>query len=162
MFFGQEKGESEEDLEDLDEDQIVKIFKQQGIIKKDKDEVKQQELFVGVECQQSMYLFSKENWLRKACYKIIKHPWWESAVIVLILLSSMKLAFDTYTIETDLFDYQKASIYVDNFFNYAFLIEMVTKLVALGLTMDEGSYLRDSWNQLDFFIVNSSILDMSL
>lgn len=27
-FFGEEKGESEEDLEDLDEDQIVKIFKQ--------------------------------------------------------------------------------------------------------------------------------------
>jgi len=27
-YFGEEKGESEEDLEDLDEDQIVKIFKQ--------------------------------------------------------------------------------------------------------------------------------------
>lgn len=27
--------------------------------------------------------------------------------------------------------------------------------------MDEGSYLRESWNQLDFFIVNSSIIDMS-
>lgn len=27
--------------------------------------------------------------------------------------------------------------------------------------MDKGSYLRDSWNQLDFFIVMSSIVDMS-
>ena len=27
FYFGEEKGESEEDLEDLDEDQIVKIFK---------------------------------------------------------------------------------------------------------------------------------------
>jgi len=27
MYFGEEKGESEEDLEDLDEDQILGIFK---------------------------------------------------------------------------------------------------------------------------------------
>jgi hypothetical protein len=40
VYFGEEKGESEEDLEDLDEDQIVKIFKAQGIIKKDKEEIK--------------------------------------------------------------------------------------------------------------------------
>jgi hypothetical protein len=35
FYFGEEKGEEEEDLEDLedlDEDQIVMIFKQQGII----------------------------------------------------------------------------------------------------------------------------------
>jgi hypothetical protein len=28
--------------------------------------------------------------------------------------------------------------------------------------MDDGSYLRDSWNKMDFFIVCSSVLDMSL
>lgn len=28
--------------------------------------------------------------------------------------------------------------------------------------MDEGSYLRDSWNRLDFFIVSTSIIDMIL
>ena len=39
---------------------------------------------------------------------------------------------------------------------------MLTKLLALGLIMDEGSYLRDSWNMMDFFIVISSIFDMAL
>ena len=39
---------------------------------------------------------------------------------------------------------------------------MLTKLLALGLVMDEGSYLRDSWNMMDFFIVISSIFDMAL
>jgi hypothetical protein len=34
LYFGGEAGESEEDLEDLDEDQIVKMFKAEGIIKK--------------------------------------------------------------------------------------------------------------------------------
>jgi hypothetical protein len=53
-----------EDLEDLDEDQVVKIFKQQGIYKKDKQEEKEQILFEGIECNQSFYVFSKQNWIR--------------------------------------------------------------------------------------------------
>jgi len=39
---------------------------------------------------------------------------------------------------------------------------MFFKLIAMGLIMDDGSYLRDSWNQLDFFIVSSSIIDMAM
>jgi hypothetical protein len=32
----------------------------------------------------------------------------------------------------------------------------------MGLIMDNGSYLSDEWNQMDFFIVMTSIVDMSL
>lgn len=35
------------------------------------------------------------------------------------------------------------------------------KIVALGMFLEENSYLRESWSQLDFFIVISSLLDMS-
>ena len=47
-------------------------------------------------------------------------------------------------------------------FNYLFLLECVLKILALGFAMDEGSYLRDSWNKLDFFIVVTSMIDMML
>lgn len=50
---------------------------------------------------------------------------------------------------------------IDKVFNIAFLLEMVVKIIAMGLIMDHGSYLRDSWNRLDFFIVCSSIIDMA-
>jgi hypothetical protein len=50
----------------------------------------------------------------------------------------------------------------DMTFNYLFIIEMMFKLIAIGIIMDEGSYLRDSWNQLDFFIVMASVVDMVL
>ena len=43
---------------------------------------------------------------------------------------------------------------------YFFFIEFLLKLVALGFVMDEGSYLRESWNQLDFFIVMTSMVDI--
>jgi len=60
--------DSEEDLEDLDEEQIVKIFKQQGIIKKNIEEINSQPLFVKVECNEAFYLFSKKNRFRVFCY----------------------------------------------------------------------------------------------
>ena len=43
-----------------------------------------------------------------------------------------------------------------------FYVECVFKIIALGFAMDEGSYLRDSWNRLDFFIVVTSAIDQSL
>ena len=44
-------------------------------------------------------------------------------------------------------------------FTYLFVLELVFKVIALGFVMDEGSYLRESWNVLDFFIVATSIAD---
>jgi hypothetical protein len=49
-YFGQAKGEEEEDLEDLDEDQIVQIFKDMKIISKDKHEINNTKMFVGIHC----------------------------------------------------------------------------------------------------------------
>jgi hypothetical protein len=56
----------------------------------------------------------------------------------------------------------KISKAIDDTFNWLFILEMTVKLISLGLCMDDGSYLRDEWNQLDFFIVTSSIFDMAL
>jgi hypothetical protein len=39
---------------------------------------------------------------------------------------------------------------------------MVLRIITTGFFMDDASYLRESWNQLDFFIVLSSIIDMCL
>src|SRR5690606_3459077 len=50
--------------------------------------------------------------------------------------------------------------YCDLFFNIMFVSEMVLKIIALGFVMDEGSYLRDSWNQMDIIIVLFSLIDM--
>ena len=48
------------------------------------------------------------------------------------------------------------------FVPYLFAFEMIIKIVSLGFIMDNGSYLRESWNILDFGIVSSSLLEMSL
>ena len=92
-------------------------------------------------------MFQKESKFREICYKSCKSSLWDNTVLVLILLSSGKLGFDTY-----LNYFEKDSVVVkisaacDKLFNYAFIIEMITKLIAIGFIMDEGSYLRESWN----------------
>ena len=42
-----------------------------------------------------------------------------------------------------------------------FALEAVLKILAYGFLFDEGTYMRDLWNILDFIIVVSSILDAS-
>ena len=39
----------------------------------------------------------KQNWFRILMYKIVHHGKFESLIMVLIVLSSFKLVFDTYT-----------------------------------------------------------------
>ena len=153
-----------EELEELDEDQIVTIFKEEGIIKKSLEEIKAKPLFVGIECNQAIYLFSQESWIRKFCYRLQMHPSWENFILILIVVSSFKLAFDSFTAELglkgeELRSYKYKLSIADRFFIYAFIFEMLVKMIAKGIIMDEGSYLRDSWNQLDFFIVCTSLVE---
>lgn len=111
----------------------------------------------------SFFIFSKDNLIRIGAYKLTKHPLWETIVIILITLSSLKLAFDTFYINETEEDLRfHISNYTDLIFNYLFIFEMTCKLVAMGMLMDENSYLRDNWNQMDFFIVTASIFDMAL
>ena len=51
---------------------------------------------------------------------------------------------------------------IDIFFSCCFALEALIKSTAFGFVFDDGSYLRESWNQLDFFIVVTSIIDLSI
>ena len=83
--------------------------------------------------------------------------------MLLIALSSAKLALESYIVdEPDDAQIKVISADLDLTFNSLFIFECVLKIIALGFVMDEGSYLRDSWNKLDFFIVVTSIVDMAL
>ncbi len=36
------------------------------------------------------------------------------------------------------------------------------KAITYGFVLDDGSYLRESWSQLDFFIVIAALIDFSI
>ena len=112
-------------------------------------------------CEESLYFFSKSNPIRIICVRIAQHNNFENFILFNIILSSLKLIILTYYDE----NVQKNSItfiILDYYFNIIFAIESLIKIIAFGFFLDENSYLRESWSVLDFIIVISSTVDMSI
>uniref|UniRef100_A0A671YBS6 Sodium channel protein n=1 Tax=Sparus aurata TaxID=8175 RepID=A0A671YBS6_SPAAU len=98
-----------------------------------------------------------KNWwnLRKTCFIIVEHNWFESFIIFMILLSSGALAFEDIYIE------QRRTIktvleYADKVFTYIFILEMLLKWVAYGFV----KYFTNAWCWLDFLIVDVSLVSL--
>ncbi|XP_029287561.1 sodium channel, voltage gated, type VIII, alpha subunit b isoform X1 [Cottoperca gobio] len=100
--------------------------------------------------------WGKHWWfLRKTCYLIVEHNWFETVIIFMILLSSGALAFEDVYIE------QRKTVkiileYADRVFTYIFILEMLLKWVAYGFV----KYFTNAWCWLDFFIVDVSIVSL--
>ncbi|KAH0507503.1 Sodium channel protein type 10 subunit alpha [Microtus ochrogaster] len=93
--------------------------------------------------------------LRKTCYRIVEHSWFESFIIFMILLSSGALAFEDNYLE------QKPRVkamleYTDRVFTFIFVLEMLLKWVAYGFKR----YFTNAWCWLDFLIVNISLTSL--
>ena len=74
----------------------------------------------------------------------------------------MKLAIETYFLNNPNDLATEIFYYADLFFTISFALEFVLKAIAYGFILEPGTYLRDSWCQLDFFIVAASLIDMAI
>ena len=152
-----------DDVEDLDNHSIRLILIEQGLLKAKKNEIDEKKIGPEIEAENSVYLFNRTSCFRKNIYYIQKHRYFERIIIFLIALSSIKLALESYFVgQSNESSVLRISEQLDLAFNFAFILEAILKVIALGFAMDNNSYLRDSWNGLDFFIVVVSIIDMSL
>uniref|UniRef100_A0A8C3PCL3 Sodium voltage-gated channel alpha subunit 2 n=1 Tax=Chrysemys picta bellii TaxID=8478 RepID=A0A8C3PCL3_CHRPI len=109
-------------------------------------------------CQVSIEDRKGKIWwnLRKTCYKIVEHNWFETFIVFMILLSSGALAFEDIYIE------QRKTIktmleYADKVFTYIFILEMLLKWVAYGFQ----TYFTNAWCWLDFLIVDVSLVSLT-
>ncbi|KAH0627625.1 hypothetical protein JD844_003609 [Phrynosoma platyrhinos] len=101
-------------------------------------------------CRVNTNKFPGNTWwsFRKTCYRIVKHSWFESFSIFMILLSSGALIFEDIYLEER--KHIKTILeYADIFFFYIFFLEMLLKWMAYGFR----SYFTNGWCCLDFFIV---------
>ena len=130
--------------------------------KKEESSKQKKKLFEGVECERALYVFSKQSYVRILAYRIITNNRFESMILVLIILSSAKLILDTYLF--DLPDDDPLNVISGHFdlvFTVLFTMECSMKVVAFGFVQDSNSYLRETWSQMDFFIVVTSLIDAS-
>ncbi|KAK2523981.1 hypothetical protein Q9966_011898 [Columba livia] len=93
--------------------------------------------------------------LRKTCYRIVEHNWFETFIIFMILLSSGALAFEDIYLE-DRKNIKTMLDYADKIFTYIFVLEMLLKWVAYGFK----KYFTNAWCWLDFLIVDVSLISL--
>lgn len=128
--------------------------------------MEKKDIFKGVCCEKSLFYLSKKNCLRRLCAYLESHRYFETVIISLIVLSSMKLVVETYFDPLNTAGDPTVDVilqifgYIDIVFNVLFNIEMSIKIIRNGFIFCENSYLRDSWSILDFFIVISADFDM--
>ncbi|XP_077406943.1 sodium channel protein type 4 subunit alpha A [Vanacampus margaritifer] len=98
-----------------------------------------------------------ERWwkLRRTCFAIVEHDWFETFIIFMILLSSGALAFEDIYLE------RRRIIkiileYADKVFTFVFVMEMILKWTAYGFK----TYFTNAWCWLDFFIVDVSLISL--
>ncbi|NXD39871.1 SCN5A protein, partial [Copsychus sechellarum] len=104
-------------------------------------------------CLGSAAKFGGETWwnLRKTCYQIVEHSWFESFIVFMILLSSGALAFEDIHIHKRE-RIQAVLLFLDKMFTFIFVLEMLLKWVAYGFK----KYFTNAWCWLDFLIVDVS------
>ncbi|XP_060910358.1 sodium channel, voltage-gated, type I-like, alpha [Labrus mixtus] len=108
-------------------------------------------------CQVNVEVGRWKMWwtLRKTCFRIVEHNWFESFIIFMILLSSGALALEDVNIE------KRKTIktvleFADKIFTYIFILEMLLKWVAYGF----AKYFTNAWCWLDFLIVDVSLVSL--
>ncbi|XP_043531181.1 sodium channel protein type 4 subunit alpha-like [Chiloscyllium plagiosum] len=94
--------------------------------------------------------------LRKTCFRIVEHNWFETFIIFMILLSSGALAFEDIYIE-DRKVIKTLLEYADQVFTYIFVVEMLLKWIAYGFK----TYFTNAWCWLDFMIVDVSLISLT-
>ncbi|XP_055079758.1 voltage-dependent T-type calcium channel subunit alpha-1I-like [Periophthalmus magnuspinnatus] len=98
------------------------------------------------------------NW----CIRMVSSPWFERISIMVILLNCVTLGMyqpcENIDCTSDRCQILQA---FDAFIYIFFALEMVVKMVALGI-FGQRCYLGDTWNRLDFFIVMAGMVEYSL
>ncbi|XP_021482934.2 sodium channel protein type 11 subunit alpha [Meriones unguiculatus] len=103
---------------------------------------------------------TKSHWvvwwnLRKTCYQIAKHSWFESFIIFVILLSSGALVFEDVHLARRP-QIERLLRCTDNIFTFIFILEMILKWVAFGFR----KYFTSAWCWLDSLIVIVSVVSL--
>ncbi|XP_069690114.1 voltage-dependent calcium channel type A subunit alpha-1 isoform X22 [Periplaneta americana] len=99
----------------------------------------------------SMFIFSPTNPVRRGAHYVVNMKYFDFFIMVVISLSSIALAAE------DPVDEESTRNTILEYFDYAFTcvftVEMILKILDLGIILHPGSYLREFWNIMDAVVV---------
>lgn len=105
-----------------------------------------------------------DNDFRRVCIYIMENPWFDRLIISLIAANSIFLGIIDYTWDKSSGKPKPFGNQLTDrseiFFTISFTCESVIKIIATGLILEQGSYLRDAWNWLDFTVVITALMTL--
>lgn len=104
----------------------------------------------------SMFIFSSTNPIRVFAHNIANMAYFEPFIMTIIVASSVSLAAEDPVLEDS--DWNMVLNYFDYAFTLVFTIEMLLKVIDLGIMLHPGSYCRDFWNLLDAIVVICALI----
>ncbi|KAF9795477.1 hypothetical protein SFRURICE_004849 [Spodoptera frugiperda] len=99
----------------------------------------------------SMFILSPTNPIRRGAHWVVNLRYFDFFIMVVICMSSAALAAEDPVVEES--DRNKILNYFDYAFTGVFTVEMLLKIVDLGILFHPGAYLRDLWNIMDAAVV---------
>ena len=108
----------------------------------------------------ALNMFGPDNYLRQILALVVDHPVCDNIVTFLIIISTVFLILDTPFLNPD-GDLKKFLTAMDYVMTVLFTMEMVAKMIAMGLVTHKDAYLRNNWNKLDFVVVLVSIVSLT-
>ena len=115
----------------------------------------------------SLFCLTEKNRCRQLVVWLITWNIFDHFITVVILVNSVILAMRDYGDRLYAPDYgyvSEKNIVLDQIgkvLSLIFLAECVLKVIGMGFVFHKTSYLRDSWNKLDFFVVCASFFDFA-
>uniref|UniRef100_W8B5H6 Voltage-dependent L-type calcium channel subunit alpha n=2 Tax=Ceratitis capitata TaxID=7213 RepID=W8B5H6_CERCA len=103
--------------------------------------------------QRVLFCLSVKNPIRALCINIVEWKPFEYLILLTIFANCVALAVYTPYPYSDSNVTNQALEKIEYVFLVIFTAECVMKIIAYGFLLHSGSYLRNGWNILDFFIV---------
>ncbi|EDO36844.1 predicted protein [Nematostella vectensis] len=107
----------------------------------------------------SLYVFAPDNRFRMLNKELYQNKWFDRTVLLFILLNCVVMALEGPSVLPGSLERRVIDICMYVFLGI-FTIEMMVKVIALGLWIGPDAYLRSGWNVMDGFLVVISWVDV--
>ena len=108
----------------------------------------------------SLFIFSKENFIRKFLIKIVLNKWFDRFIISTIILNTLILGIYDYNENNPNTWRNDINTYSGPIFTSIFTLECAMKIIVYGFIFGKNTYLKDRWNWIDFLVVITSLLSI--
>lgn len=96
---------------------------------------------------------TQTNLVRKLCIRVASSRWFDTAILTVILISSVMMALDAPGLDSTTPLLKRIIVLSEELTLYIFTLECITKIIAFGLVCGPGTYLREHWNNLDVLVI---------